>query len=71
MVKASGSRAVDQAFDFRFPRGDFSGSSYTSDLNTGSAVATLPGAWRYKVRARTGWPGVSTVTGLDRMFDLT
>ena len=24
-----------------------------------SPVATLPGAWRYRVSAGTGWPGVS------------
>ena len=25
----------------------------------GTPGAILPGAWRYRVRARTGWPGVS------------
>ena len=40
-------------------RGDFSGSSQTSDLKNGTPVATLPGAWRYKVSARTGRPGLS------------
>ena len=35
--------------------GIFSGSSSTSDLKTGY----LPGAWRYRVSAGTGWPGVS------------
>ena len=39
--------------------GIFSGSSHTSDLNTGTPVATLPGAWRYRVSAGTGRPGVS------------
>ena len=39
--------------------GIFSGSSHTSDLNIGTPVATLPGAWRYRVSAGTGWPGVS------------
>ena len=31
--------------------------SHTSDSKTGTPVATLPGAWRYRVSA--GWPGVS------------
>ena len=30
--------------------GIFSGSSHTSDLKIGTPVATLPGAWRYRVR---------------------
>ena len=39
--------------------GIFSGSSHTSDLNIGTPVATLQGAWRYRVSAGTGRPGVS------------
>ena len=39
--------------------GIFSGSSHTSDLKTGTPVATLPDAWRYRVSAGTGGPGVS------------
>ena len=39
--------------------GIFSGSSHTSDLNIGTPVATLPGAWRYRVSAGSGRPGVS------------
>ena len=39
--------------------GMFSGSSHTSDLKIGTSVATLPGAWCYRVGAWTGWPGVS------------
>ena len=39
--------------------GIFSGSSHTSDLKIGTPVATLPGAWRYRVRTGTGRPGVS------------
>ena len=39
--------------------GIFSGSSHTSDLKTGTPVAILPGAWRYRVGAGTGRPGVS------------
>ena len=30
------------------------GSSHTSDLRNGTPVATLPGAWRYRVSAGTG-----------------
>ena len=37
----------------------FSGSSHTSDLKIGTPVATLPGAWRYRVSTGTGQPGVS------------
>ena len=39
--------------------GIFPGSSHTSDFKIGTPVVTLPGAWRYTVSARTGWPGVS------------
>ena len=58
MVKASASRAADPRFDSRL-RLDISGSSQASDLKSGTPVATLPGAWRYRVSAGTGWPGVS------------
>ena len=37
----------------------FSGSSHTSDLKIDTPVATLPGAWRYRVSTGTGRPGVS------------
>ena len=37
----------------------FPGSSHTCDLKIGTPVATLPGAWRYRVSAGTGCPGVS------------
>ena len=36
-----------------------SGSSHTSDLKIGTPVATLPGAWCYRVSTWTGQPGVS------------
>ena len=39
--------------------GIFSGSSHTSDFKIGTPVATLPGAWRYRVSAGTGRPDVS------------
>ena len=54
MDKASASRAEDPGFDSRLRRGDFSGLSHTSDLKTGTPLATLPDTWRY----RTGWTGV-------------
>ena len=37
----------------------FSGSSHTSDFKIGTPVATLPGAWHYRVSTGTGQPGVS------------
>ena len=58
VVKASASRAEGPGFDPACA-GIFSGSSHTSDLNIGTPVATLPGAWRYRVSAGTGRPGVS------------
>ena len=56
MVKASASRLEDPGFDFR---GDFSGSSHTTDLKINSPVATLPGTSSYRVSAGTGSPDVS------------
>ena len=58
VVKASASGAEDLGFESRFQR-DFSESSHTSDLKIGTPVATLPGAWHYRVSAGTGPPGVS------------
>ena len=58
VIKASASRAEDPGFESRLRR-DFSGSSHTSDLKFGTPVATLPGAWRYRVSGGTGRPGVS------------
>ena len=58
VVKASASRAEDPRFESRLRR-DFSGSSHTSDLIIGTPVATLPGAWHYRVSAGTGRPSVS------------
>ena len=53
------SRSEDAGFASRLRR-DFSGSSHASDINIGTPpVATLPGAWRYRVSAGTGRPGVS------------
>ena len=49
VVKASAPRAEDPGFESRLRWDFFSGSSHTSDL---------PGAWRYRVSAGTGRPGV-------------
>ena len=58
VVKASASRAEDPGFESRLRR-DFSRSSHTSDFKIDTPVATLPGAWIYRVSAGTGRPGVS------------
>ena len=58
VVKASTSGAEDPGFTSRVRR-DFSGSSHTSDLKIGTPVATLAGAWHYRVSAGTGRHGVS------------
>ena len=50
VIKASASRVDSPGFDFRL-RG---GSSHTSDLQTGTPVATLLGARRYGVSAGIG-----------------
>ena len=44
--------------DSRVWPGSFSGSSHTSNIKSGNPVATLPGAWRYRVSIGTGWPSV-------------
>ena len=58
VVKASASRTENPgsnpACTGIFPR-----SSRTSDLEIGTPVATLPGSWRYRVSAGTGWSSVS------------
>ena len=58
VVKASAWRGEDPGFESHLRRA-FSGSSHTSDLNTGTPVATLPGAWRYRFSTGTGRSGVS------------
>ena len=60
VVKASALGVGDPGFEPRL-RWDFSGSSHTSDLKTGTPVATLPGAWYCRVSAGTGRPGVSVL----------
>ena len=59
VVKASASRAEDPGFESRLCRDFLGGSSHTSDFKIGTPVATLPGAWRYRVSTGTGRPGVS------------
>ena len=44
-----------------FPNRAVTRSSQICNLNIGTLVATLPGAWRYRVNSRTGGPGVSTL----------
>ena len=64
VVKESASRADDPGLDSRLHRGSFSESSHTSDLESGTPVAILQGAWCSRVSDVTGWLGVSiTVTG--------
>ena len=58
VVKASASRAEDPVFESRL-RLDFSRSNHPSDLKIGTPVASLPGAWCYRVSAGTSQPGVS------------
>ena len=58
VVKASASRAEDYGFESRLRR-DFFGVGSHQCLKIGTPVATLPGAWRYRVSTGTGQPGVS------------
>ena len=67
--KVSVSKATDPGFDSRLRLRDFSGSSHTSDLQMDTRSVILPLAWRYGVRAGTGWPGVSTL-GLGEAANL-
>ena len=59
VVKASTTRAEDPGFGSRLRRDFFRGRVIPVTLKTGTPVAILPGVWRYKVSAGTGWPGVS------------
>ena len=61
VVRPSASRVEDLRFDSLLHRGYFSSSSHTRDLRFNTPVAALPGAWRKRVSAGTGWPGVSTL----------
>ena len=53
MVKASASRAEDLGSNPACAR------IFLGDLKIGTPVFTLSGAWRYRVSAGTGRPGVS------------
>ena len=66
----SGNRIVDQVVKASVPESeglefesclqqDYSGSSHTSNLKIGTPVATLPGAWHYRVSTGTSQPRVS------------
>ena len=59
VIKASSSRAADPRFNSHLRRGEYPRSSHTSDFKIGTPAATLSGAWRYRVSAGTGRPGVS------------
>ena len=63
MVKTSTSKGEDVGVDSRLCCGELSWLSDTSDVNIGASVAALPGTWRYRVSAGTGWPGVSNLIG--------
>ena len=58
VVKASASRVEDPRFE-PICAGIFSASSHTSDFKIDTPLATLPGAWCYRVSAGIGWPNVS------------
>ena len=68
VVKASASRAEDPGFKARLQR-DFSRVELYQWLKIGTPVATLPGAWHYRLSAGNGWPGVS-ILWLDEMESL-
>ena len=60
VVKVSALGAEDLGFSSCLHCGDFSRSSYISDFEIGAPVATLPGAWCYRVSAGTGgWVSLS------------
>ena len=60
VVKTSASRAEDPRFESCLRR-DFSRLSHTSDLEIGTAMATLPCTWRCRVSAGTGGSGVNVL----------
>ena len=68
MVSASG--AEDPGFESRL-RQDFSGWSHAGDLKIGTPVATLPGAWRYRINAgRCQYTVIGEVEGLICNFSV-
>ena len=58
LVKASALGEKDPGFKSCLQQ-DFSGLNHTSDLKIGTPVATLRGAWHYRVSSGTGWPVIS------------
>ena len=52
-MKASSSRAADPGFHSRFRRVPVPRSGHTCDVEIGTLVLTLPGAWRSRVSAGT------------------
>ena len=68
-VNVLASRAEDSWLDSGLRHVDFSELSHTSDLKIGTPVATLPGAWRSRASAGTGWPGIS-ILWLDEVESL-
>ena len=63
VAKASTWRVACLAFIPACSMDLFPGPVKTSDVNIGTTVAVMPGAWCYRANARTGWPGVSILTG--------
>ena len=59
VVKASASRAANLGSIPACAVDLSRGSSHTSDLKFGVPVASLPGAWRYRISAGTGRRDVS------------
>ena len=55
-------------FKPRFAHRDLSGSSLTNDLKTGTLVATLRGAWCYRVGTETVWPCQYAATGIASLI---
>ena len=68
VLKLSALRAADLGFNSCFFRRDFSGLSHTIDLKIGTPVATLPGAWRYRVDMDWLAQCQYTVTGMPLDF---
>ena len=70
-VKASALMTAHLVSNPAFLLGRFFRLNHTSDLKTGTPVATLQDACHYMVSADTGWPGISAVvTGRDSKFVL-
>ena len=61
VVKESASEAVHLGLIPAFAVKLFHGWSHTSDSKFGTLLATLLGAWRYRVSSGTGCPGVSVL----------